>query len=140
GALYGLVTMILKIVQDLQPDYVVACYDLPGPTFRHEVYEEYKGKRAETESALKAQLERSREVIKALSIPIYEHPGFEADDMLGTIVEQLKKSNDIDVVIASGDMDTLQLVDGNHVQVYTLKRGLNDTVLYNEDAVRERFL
>lgn len=139
GALYGLVTMILKIVQDLKPDYVVACYDLPGKTFRHEVYEEYKGKRGETESALKAQLERSRDVIKSLSIPIYEYPGFEADDMLGTIVEQLKNNKDIEVIIASGDMDTLQLVDGNHVQVYTLKRGLNDTVLYNEDGVIERF-
>jgi len=139
GALYGLVTMILKIVQDLKPDYVVACYDLPGKTFRHEVYEEYKGKRGETEEALKMQLQRSHDVIKALSIPIYEHPGFEADDMLGTIVEQLRGNNDIEVIIASGDMDTLQLVDGNHVQVYTLKRGLNDTVLYNEAAVLERF-
>lgn len=139
GALYGLATMILKIVQDLKPDYVVACYDLPGPTFRHDVYEEYKGKRTETESALKMQLERSREVVRSLSIPIYEHPGFEADDMLGTIVEQLKDNDTIEVIIASGDMDTLQLVTGDKVQVFTLKRGLNDTILYNEDAVRERF-
>lgn len=139
GALYGLVTMILKIVQDLKPDYVVACYDLPGKTFRHEVYEDYKGKRSETDSALKTQLESSRNVIKSLSIPIYEHPGFEADDMLGTIVEQLKNKKDIEVIIASGDMDTLQLIDSDHVKVYTLKRGLNDTVLYDEQAVTERF-
>ncbi len=139
GALYGLVTMILKIVQDLQPDYVVACYDLPGPTFRHEVYEDYKGKRSETEDALKMQLNRSREVIRSLAIPIYEHPGFEADDMLGTIVAQLQDQDDIAIIIASGDMDTLQLVSGEKVQVYTLKRGLNDTIIYNEAAVRERF-
>ncbi len=139
GALYGLVTMILKIVQDLKPDYVVACYDLPGKTFRHEVYEDYKGKRTETDSALKMQIERSKEVIKSLSVPVYEHPGFEADDMLGTIAHQLADNTDVDIIIASGDMDTLQLVSGTHVRVYTLKRGLNDTIIYDEKAVMERF-
>lgn len=138
GALYGLSTMLLKIVNDLKPDYIAACYDLPGPTFRHEAYEAYKGTRSKTDDALVSQLEKSRDVFKAFNIPMYEAPGFEADDMLGTIVEQLKKK-DIQVVIASGDMDTMQLIDDEKVVVYTLKKGINDTILYDEKAVIERF-
>ncbi len=139
GALYGLSAMLLKIVQVLKPDYLVACYDLPGPTYRHEVYEGYKAGRAETEDALAAQLTRSRDVFAAFGVPIYDHAGFEADDMLGTIVEQVKKDKELDVIIASGDMDTLQLVDDKRVQVYTLKKGIKDTILYDEQAVIDRF-
>lgn len=138
GALYGLVTMVLKIISDLKPDYIVACYDLPKPTYRHEVYEGYKSGRAKTDDALVAQLESSKELCEALNIPIYSKEGFEADDMLGTITEHLKKV-DVDIIIASGDMDTLQLVDDEKVQVYTLKKGINDTILYSEKAVKERF-
>lgn len=142
GALYGLVTMLLKIITDLSPDYVVACYDLPQKTFRHEVYTEYKAGRAKADDALIAQLKSSRQIFEAFNIPIYDCPGFEADDMLGTIVSQVctdKKYNDVDIVISSGDMDTLQLVSGNRVQVFTLKKGLTDTVLYDEDTVVSRF-
>lgn len=137
GALYGLVAMLIKMINDLAPDYIAACYDLPGPTVRHEAYEAYKGTRAKMDDALSAQIERSRKVFEAFSIPVYERAGFEADDLLGTIAEHVKKTTD--VIIASGDMDTLQLVDDERVRVYTLKRGLNDTILYDEDAVRERF-
>ena len=139
GALYGVVTMLLKIAADLKPDYIAACYDLPKPTHRHEVYEAYKGKRAETDENLAKQLNRSRDLFAAFDIPIYEKEGFEADDLLGTIAHLLKKDKNVEVVIASGDMDTLQLVDGKRVQVYTLKKGLNDTILYDEAAVFERF-
>jgi DNA polymerase-1 len=139
GAIYGLVAMLLKIIADLKPDYIVACYDLPGPTYRHEAYAEYKGTRKETEGDLVAQIKRSSDVFDAFSIPMYSKAGFEADDILGTIVEQLKKEKDADIIIASGDMDTLQLVDDEKVQVYTLKKGINDTILYNEEKVMERF-
>ena len=91
GALYGLSAMLLKIINDLKPDYLAACYDLPGPTYRHEAYEGYKAKRVELEGDLVAQINRSRDIFKAFNIQIYEAPGFEADDMLGTIVEKLKK-------------------------------------------------
>ncbi len=137
GALYGLVSMVLKIATDFNPDYLVACFDLPKPTYRHEVYDAYKAGRAKTDENLSLQLEKSKEVCRALNIPIYSKEGFEADDMLGTIVEQLKQK-DIETVIASGDMDTLQLV-GRGVQVYTLKKGIHDTVLYDEEKVQERF-
>ena len=137
GALYGLVSMLLKLINDLEPDYLAACYDLPGPTVRHEAYEGYKGTRAKTDDALVAQIKRSRSVFEAFSIPMFEREGFEADDLLGTIAAQMK--NNVDVIIASGDMDTLQLVDDARVRVYMPKRSINDTMLYDEEKVTERF-
>lgn len=139
GALYGLSTMLLRIAAELKPDYLAACYDLPKPTVRHEAYDGYKAGRGPTDDALATQLSTSRAVFKAFSIPIYEKEGFEADDILGTIVEKYKDDPSIEIVIASGDMDTMQLVDGTKVQVYTLKKGLNDTILYDEAAVKERY-
>jgi DNA polymerase-1 len=139
GALYGLVAMLIKIIGELKPDYIVACYDLPGPTYRHEAYEAYKGKREKTDDDLVAQITRSVDVFKAFHIPMYSCPGFEADDMLGTIAEETKSAKNLQVIIASGDMDTLQLVQGERVNVYTLKKGINDTVLYDEKGVLERF-
>jgi len=140
GAIYGLATMLFKIITDLKPDYIIACFDLPKKTFRHVAYEEYKAGRAKADEALVAQLISSRNFFKALSVPMYECEGFEADDLLGTITEQLKeKKKELDIIIASGDMDTLQLVDDDCVQVYTLKKGINDTILYNEKKVFERF-
>lgn len=139
GALYGVVAMLLKIVEELKPDYIVACYDLPDPTYRHEVFKEYKAGRAKTDDALVHQIQRSRDIFEAFHIPTYECAGFEADDLLGTIVEELKDDKTIRVIIASGDMDTLQLVDDDRVLVYTLKKGINDTVLYDEQAVLGRF-
>jgi len=139
GALYGLVAMLLKIIEELRPDYIVACYDLPGATYRHDAYKNYKAQRKQTESDLSQQIDRSRDIFKALDIPIYDKAGFEADDMLGTIVEKMKTNPDVDVVVASGDMDTLQLVEGKKVLVYTLKKGIKDTILYDEKAVRERY-
>lgn len=139
GALYGLVAMLLKIVGELKPDYIVACYDLAGPTYRHEAFKEYKGTREKTDDMLVTQIERSRDIFDAFGIRIFDHEGFEADDMLGTIVEQTKGMKDLEVVIASGDMDTLQLVEKKRVMVYTLRKGIKDTVTYDEKGVAERF-
>ena len=139
GALYGLVAMLLKIITDLKPNYIAACYDLPKPTVRHEAYDGYKGTRAKTDDALALQLNESHKVFEAFSIPMYSREGFEADDLLGTIAHELKEHKKVDVIIASGDMDTLQLVDDERVRVYTLKKGINDTILYDEKKVVERF-
>ncbi len=138
GALYGLVSMLLKIISDLKPDYIAACYDLPKPTIRHEAYDGYKATRVKTDDALVVQLRESSKVFEAFSVPTYEREGFEADDLLGTISHELREEG-VDVIIASGDMDTLQLVDDERVRVYTLKRGINDTILYDEKAVLARF-
>jgi DNA polymerase-1 len=139
GALYGLISILLKVTEDLKPDYVIAARDLPGPTHRHELFEAYKATRVKADDELVAQLERSPEVFKAFGIPLYEAPGFEADDVIGTIVKKLSKQKDVDIIIASGDLDTLQLIDDKRVRVYTLRQGLSDTVLYDADKVRERF-
>ena len=139
GALYGVVAMLLKIIEDFKPDYIAACFDLPEPTYRHEAYALYKGTRSKTDDSLVAQINRSRDIFAAFGIPIYEHPGFEADDMLGTIAYQTRDDKDLRVIIASGDMDTMQCVDKKRVQVYTLKKGIKDTVLYDEEAVKDRF-
>ena len=139
GALYGLAAMLFKIVEELKPDYVLACYDLPEATFRHEVYDGYKAGRSKTDDELAVQITRSRDVFAALNIPLYEKAGFEADDLLGTLSEVFKKDKKLEVIIASGDMDTLQLVDKEKVRVYTLRKGIKDTVMYDEDAVNERF-
>ena len=139
GALYGLSSMLMRIISDLKPDYIAACYDLPQKTFRHEAYKEYKAGRAKTDDALVAQLQSSRKIFEAFNIPIYDAPGFEADDLLGTIADKFKKDKNIDIVIASGDMDTMQLIDGKHVQVFTLKKGITDTAIYDEAAVIDRF-
>ncbi len=139
GALYGVVTMLLRIIEEFKPDYIAACYDLPEPTYRHTAFAAYKGKREKTDDGLVAQIERSRAIFACFGIPIYEHPGFEADDALGTIAHELRTQKEIRVIIASGDMDTLQCVDGKRVAVYTLKKGIKDTILYDEVAVKERF-
>lgn len=139
GALYGVVSMVLKIVEDFQPDYMVACFDLPEATYRHDAFEGYKAKRVKTDDTLVSQIIRSRDIFAAFGIPIYEMVGFEADDLLGTIAFQTKDQKDLEIIIASGDMDTMQCVDGKRVQVYTLKKGIKDTVMYDEAAVKERF-
>ncbi|MCI0566466.1 DNA polymerase [bacterium] len=139
GGLYGLSAMLFKIIGDLKPDYIAACYDLPDPTFRHKAYEDYKAKREKAPDELVSQIVRSRDIFEAFGIPVYDRKGFEADDILATIVENLKDEKNLSVIIASGDMDTLQLVEGSRVTVYTLKKGINDTILYDEKAVRARF-
>ncbi len=138
GALYGLVSMVLRITEELKPDYVVACRDMPGKTHRHEIYEEYKGQRQELETDLKVQLDKAPQIFKALGIPVYGLAGFEADDLLGTITKQLSARSDIEIVIASGDKDVLQLVS-DRVRVYMIRTGISDLALYDEQAVKERY-
>lgn len=139
GALYGVVAMLLKIIDDFKPDYIVACFDLPEPTYRHAAFVDYKAKREKTDETLVAQINRSRDIFAVFAIPIYEQVGFEADDVLGTIALATKSDSDLEIIIASGDMDTMQCVDGERVRVYTLKKGINDTILYDEAAVKERY-
>ncbi|MDO8564579.1 MAG: DNA polymerase [bacterium] len=145
GGLYGLAAMLIKIISTFHPDYIAAAYDLPKKTFRHEAYKDYKAGRPKADETLVSQMIRSREIFGVFGIPIYDKEGFEADDILGTIVEQVKgqrskvKGGEAAIIIASGDMDTLQLVDNKRVQVFTLKKGINDTILYDEEAVNVRY-
>jgi len=142
GALYGLSTMLLKVIRELKPDYIVAAFDRAEPTFRHDVYDGYKAKRPEAEDDLVKQLIRARDIVEAFGIPILDAAGFEADDVLGTIVEALRRNppaGGLKVIIVSGDMDVLQLVEGERVVVFTLRKGIEDTVIYDEKKVAERY-
>ncbi len=137
GALYGVSTMLLSIFDEIKPDYVLATFDLPKPTFRHIAYEDYKGTRKKTDEDLILQIKKSYEIFEAFHIPTLYKEGFEADDILGTLAEKLK-SNNRKIFIATGDMDTLQLVDDEKVVVYTLKKG-NNTIIYNEKEVIKKY-
>src|SRR3989344_2163079 len=139
GALYGLTAILIKIIRELKPDYLAAAYDLPEPTFRHAVYEKYKAERPNTASDLAAQIGKSYEIARAFSIPYFELATFEADDIIGTIVEKFRKIKDLEIIVASGDMDTLQLVENKKIMVYTLRKGIQDTILYDEEKVKERY-
>jgi len=142
GALYGFTAFLIKVIRELKPDYIAAAYDLPKPTFRHIVYEDYKAGRAKMDDSLAKQINRSHDILKAFNVPIYSAEGFEADDVLGTIVEKIKNlpaGKQVKIIVASGDMDTLQLVKDDDVVVYTLKKGINETIIYDEKAVIERY-
>jgi len=139
GGLYGLSTMLMRIIAELKPDYMAACYDRPEATFRKEAFDAYKAQRKKADEELIAQMDRSRDVFSVFNIPIYDKAGFEADDIIGTIAEQAKKLPGVEIVIASGDMDTMQLIEDKKVQVYTLKKGISDTILYDEEGVKARF-
>ncbi|MFH0840632.1 MAG: 5'-3' exonuclease H3TH domain-containing protein, partial [bacterium] len=144
GALYGFSAFLIKVIKELEPDYIVACYDLPEPTFRHIAYDKYKAQRPKMDDSLATQINRSRDILNAFNIPVYDAKGFEADDILGTIVEQLKinpvsSGIKLKIIIASGDLDTLQLVKDNDVVVYTLSKGIKEAVIYNKEAVKKRF-
>lgn len=138
GALYGLANMLFRITNDFDPDYIVAAYDLPGPTIRHHAYEGYKATRVKGDDALYRQIETAKELLAAFGVPVYARPGFEADDVIATATEALR-NEEVDVLIASGDMDTLQLVEDPRVKVFTLRRGLTDTIVYDEKGVLARY-
>ena len=139
NAVYGFTSVLLKMIKDLKPDYIAATYDLAGPTFRHEEFAEYKAHREKAPNELYEQIPLTKDILKSFGIPIYEKRGFEADDLIGALAERAKKERDLQVVIVTGDMDTLQLVDGNKVVVFTLRKGLTDTVTYNEEEVEKRY-
>jgi DNA polymerase I len=139
GALYGVATMILKLQETFAPEYIIGCFDLPGGTFRTALDASYKATRTKTDDDLIVQINRSKELLTAFGIPYYEQAGFEADDLLGTLAVHHKQDPTLKIIIVTGDMDTLQLVDRDQVVVYTLKKGITDTIIYDEQAVIDRY-
>jgi DNA polymerase-1 len=139
NAVYGFTMILLKALADIKPTHIACTFDLAGPTFRHVQYKEYKGTRVKADQELYDQIPRVKEVVRALNIPIFEKEGFEADDLLGTLALRLHKSNpEAEILIVTGDLDTLQLV--NHViKVYTMRKGISDVVIYDAKAVRARY-
>ncbi|MFH1769821.1 MAG: DNA polymerase I [Parcubacteria group bacterium] len=139
NAAFGFSSILIRTIKDLNPDYIVATFDLAGPTFRHEEFAEYKEHRVKAPQELYDQLPIVKDIVKAFGIPIYEKQGFEADDVIGTIVKNAKKEKDTQIIVATGDLDTLQLVDGTKVIILTMKRGMGDTVIYDDKAVKARY-
>ena len=136
NAVFGFTSMLLSVLSDEEPSHIAVAFD-KGPTFRHEEYEEYKAHRAKMPDEMRTQMERVRQVVQALDIPIYEQEGFEADDVLGTIARQAKEKG-VDTLIVTGDQDLLQLVD-DHTRVLTSRWRFSDTVIYDEEGVREKY-
>lgn len=137
NAVYGFTMILLKVIKDLEPNYMAVTFDLAAPTFRHKEYIEYKANRVKQVDELYQQFPRVKEVVKAFDIPIYEQEGFEADDVIATLVRD-KAVEKIQSIIVTGDMDTLQLVDEN-TEVYTMHKGISDTMVYDIKKVKERF-
>ena len=136
GAVYGFLLILFKAIKDLNANYIVATFDLPQPTFRHEKFDGYKAQRPKTPSEIISQLTIIKEVLKCLKIPIFAKQGFEADDLIATIAKRAEKFSE--VYILSGDLDNLQLVN-DKIKVYTLGKGIKDTVVYNKEKVISRF-
>ena len=113
NAIYGFVSVLIKMIKDLKPEYIAATFDLAGPTFRHEEFADYKIHR-----------------VKA---------GFEADDLIGSLAENTRVKENLQIVIMTGDLDTLQLIEDDKVVVWTLRKGVSDTFMYNEKEVKKRY-
>lgn len=139
NAVYGFTAVLIKVIKDIKPDYIVATFDLAGPTFRHEEFADYKAHREKAPEGLHEQVPRVKEVLAAFGIPIFEKAGFEADDVIGSVCEKTRNVDGLQTIIATGDLDTLQLVQDDKVVVLTLRKGVTDTVLYNENEVRKRY-
>lgn len=139
GAVYGLAVVLVNILEDLKPAYLVAALDLPEPTFRDALYPAYKAQRPTPPDELISQLRILPEFLARTGVPTFSAPGYEADDVLGTLAERLKGNPDLTIEIFSGDADLLQLVHNDRVIVRLLKKGISDTARFNEEAVRERY-
>jgi DNA polymerase-1 len=137
NAVFGFCSIVLRGIQDLRPEYVAVAFDLQGPTFRHEQYAEYKATRQRMPDDLRDQFPKVREVVKALRIPVYELAGYEADDVIGTIVVDAERRG-LDTTIVTGDLDMLQLVT-DQTRLMTTRSGVENTILYDPARIRERF-
>jgi DNA polymerase-1 len=138
NGVFGFASIVLRGIQDLQPQYLAVSFDLPGPTFRHEQYAAYKATRQRMPDDLRDQFPKVREVVKALRIPVYEMPGYEADDVIGTITRQLDAREDLETTIVTVDLDMLQLVTPR-VRLMTTRSGVENTVMYDIARIDERF-
>lgn len=139
NAVYGFTSILIKVLKELEPEYIAATFDMAAPTFRHEEFKEYKAHRVKGPRELYNQMPLIKNVLNAFNIPIFEREGYEADDLIGTIAKKVKSEKlKVKSMIATGDLDTLQLVDKSTF-VYTLKKGIKDTTIYDEKAIMARY-
>lgn len=136
NAVYGFTSVLLKAIREFSPSYVVLTLDKKAPTWRHREYKEYKATRTSAPRELYEQIPLVKEVARSFDIPIFELAGMEADDLIGTISKLTKEK--IEKIIITGDLDTLQLID-DHTKVYTMSRGLSESIFYDAKMVKNRF-
>ncbi len=139
NAVFGIARIILKILKEQKPDYLAAVFDRPEETFRSKLYKEYKIQRPPAAPELVGQFSKVRELFGVFGIRMVELAGYEADDLIGSLAEKFKGEPNLKIVILSGDLDTLQLVDGDRVVVQFIKKGISETEIYNEEAVLKRY-
>ncbi len=137
NAVYGFTNMLLKILDEEQPGYVAAAFDKAAPTFRHVQFKEYKATRERMPDDLRPQIQTAKEILEALVIPIFEVDGYEADDVLGTIARKAA-ADGYEVLVVTGDLDMLQLVDSK-IKVMVTSRGISETTVYDPETFRARF-
>lgn len=141
NAVYGFLLAFLKALKELKPDYLAAAFDVSSPTFRHKKFQEYKAKRKKAPQELYDQIPKIKEVLRAFNVSIFEKEGFEADDIIGTISNKTLKKMiypEPEIIILTGDLDALQLINKS-TRVFTFKKGIKDSVMYDEEAVMERY-
>ncbi len=137
NAVYGFASTLLKVLADFKPTHWAVAFDRPTPTFRHEMFEEYKAQRPPTPEELKSQIKRVHQLVQAFHIPIFEIDGFEADDVLATLSKQADEQG-IETIIVTGDNDMLQAILPR-VKALVPRRTFTDTVLYDEQAVEQKY-
>ncbi|MFH1182772.1 MAG: DNA polymerase I [Candidatus Moraniibacteriota bacterium] len=139
NAVYGFMSAFLNILKQTGPTHIIFAFDSPKPTHRKEKYVEYKAQREKAPDDLYAQIPISKELVQSFNFIELETPGFEADDIIATCAKEfIKKTPEGEVVIATGDLDTLQLINPK-TKVLALSRGISEAKLYDEKAVQERF-
>lgn len=139
GAVYGFSTLLLKALKELKPDIVLAALDLPEPTFRHETFPAYQATRPETPEDLVPQIEKVKDLLDAFEIPTFALPGFEADDVIGTLAWRLgNEDSSREIIVLTGDLDSLQLISPQ-VKIYALKKGISEMAIYDRGAFEARF-
>lgn len=167
NAVYGFTSMLIRVVKELSPDYLIVCFDRPKPTFRQSIYVAYQHKRPKMDEELSGQIKTVHKLVASMGLPIYEKDGYEADDVIGTLAFQaarntkilgyqdIKKKKkiepkapnipisqypniNIEVIIVTGDRDLLQLVN-DKIKVYMMTKGISETEMYDEKSVEKKF-
>lgn len=133
NGLYGFLLVFLRVAKEFKPDYIVACFDFPAPTFRHQQFKDYKAGRPPTPKELVFQILKTKEILQVFSTTVLEERGYEADDLIGTLVERFP---DKEKIIVSGDSDILQLINKT-TKIYLLKKGVKEITLYDEEKIKK---
>src|SRR3972149_3080108 len=138
SGVYGFCMILLNVLKEIKPTHIAVALDVAGKTVRHKDYKEYKAHRVKAPDELYNQIPRIKEVLEAFNIPIFLKKGYEADDIIGTLSCQAEKYENLETIIVTGDLDTLQLVSPK-IKVFTMRKGLTDTVIYDQKNVLARY-